>query len=242
MFRSSLILLGLLAVCHPSKSAPIKVSTGEFAPYSGIGLDKKGIATQIVVGAFESAQQRHELELEFLPWKRALEYTKAGRSDASYPYFKNPEREQEYYFSDALYTSIGQVYGNKSTQNDEEPRPYTLVCIPLGYALGSVNEIVNKYKLTLVRPNYLIQCFQLLYKERVEYVFANKAVAEYLVQEKLVPKPDKLYPLPFFKTLASHHLITAKSEKNKQIIKSFNRGLAKFKQTEQYKELTSKVN
>lgn len=238
MPRIKLILFSFLVACASSSAESIKVSTGEFAPYSGTGLDNKGIATQIVTGAFGLSQQRHKLEFEFLPWKRALEYTKAGRSDVSYPYFKNSEREQEYYFSEPLYTSIGQVYGNESTQDHVEPIPYSLVCIPLGYALGSVNEIVSKYKLTLVRPNYLVQCFQLLYKKRVEYVFANKAVAEYLVSEKLVPKPDRLYPLPFFKTHASHHLIAAKTEKNKLIIDSFNQGLAKFKLTEQYKALT----
>lgn len=242
MSRVKLVLLGLLVFSNPSKSESIKISTGEFAPYSGKGLDSKGIATQIVVGAFESSQQRHQLDFEFLPWKRALEYTKAGKSDVSYPYFKNADREQDYYFSEALYTSIGQVYGNASTKDHNEPVPYSLVCIPLGYALGSVNDIVNKYKLTLVRPNYLIQCFQLLYKQRVEYVFANKAVAEYLVEEKLVPKPDKLFPLPFFQTIASHHVIAAKNDKNKRIIESFNQGLAKFKQTEQYQKLTKSID
>ena len=220
----------------------IIVTSGDFPPYSGTRLKGQGIASEIVKGAFNLVPEIAGIEIEFLPWKRALLSVEQEHANASFPYFMNEERRQKFFFSEPLYSANGLVYGNSITKDDIEPRTESLVCLPLGFAMGSMSAVIDKYDLVLVRPNYLVQCFQLLYKQRVEYVFADKDVAEYIVKNKLQPSPEKLYPLPFFNTQSDLHLIVKKSEAGQLLLDQFNKGLKDFKQTKQYQDLMSKVH
>lgn len=218
------------------------ITSGEFPPYASQHLSDKGIASQIVIGAFKLSTTRMNVELQFLPWKRAMASLRNNDAAASYPYFMNAHRQQEFYFSEPLYASTGLVYGNELTKADATPRAESLVCLPLGFAMGAMADIIEKYNLVLVRPNYLVQCFQLLYKQRVDYVFADKDVAEFIVKYKLQPSPEKMYPLPFFNTHSNLHLMVKRSEQGRLILNSFNQGLQAFKQTQQYKNLLQKVH
>lgn len=231
------LLISFLLLSPQLSAVEIKASSGEFAPYSAKSLAEQGIATKIVTQAFALTKDKHQLSTEFLPWKRAIDHAEKGRVEVSYPYFKSAQRTEQFYFSDPLFNSVALVYGNERTQGHRQPVPQSLVCLPLGFAMGSMADIVEEFDLILVRPNYLIQCFQLLYKHRVDYVFADKAVAHYLVKQEIMPTPKALYPLPFFNTESSLHLITRKSPSNKALLEQFNQGLAKFKQTQAYQQL-----
>ena len=241
--RYTYIAAALLTVAiYKTSAESLTITSGEFPPYSGAHLKSQGIASQIVRGAFEQANSEHKLEIEFQPWKRAIASLNKGNAIASYPYFMNESRKQDFYFSEPLYAATALVYGNSSTKDDVEPKIDSLVCLPLGFAMGSMSAVIDKYDLVLVRPNYLVQCFQLLYKQRVEYVFADKDVAEYIVRNKLQPTSEKLYPLPFFNTQSDLHLIVKKSEAGQLLLDQFNKGLKDFKQTKQYQDLMSKVH
>ncbi len=241
MNKTICFLILLFAVNATAQENEILVSSGEFAPYSGKSLNEKGIATQIVLAAFKHSMPEHQLNIKFLPWKRSIDYVRREQVKVSYPYFKSEQRAKEFYFSEPLYISKGLAYGNAVTQTHKSPVPEGVVCLPPGFAIGSIAELVDEYKLTLVRPNYLVQCFQLLYKQRVDYVFSNKNVAEYLINNKLIPRPQKLFPLPFFQSESGLHLITAKTNKNKQLMEKFNEGLRELKMTKQYQEITKSI-
>ncbi len=237
------IFVIILCFCAtPLFANNVVITSGEFPPYASQHLSDKGIASQIVLGAFKLSTTRTNIELQFLPWKRAVASLRNNEAVASYPYFMNARRQQEFYFSEPLYASTGLVYGNELTKADMMPRAESLVCLPLGFAMGSMADIIEKYNLVLVRPNYLVQCFQLLYKHRVEYVFADKDVAEFIVKHKLQPSPVKMYPLPFFNTHSNLHLMVKRTEQGRLILNSFNQGLQAFKQTQQYKNLLQKVH
>lgn len=141
MLKPSLLLCLLVSPLLNAKQ--IKASSGEFAPYSSQALAQQGIATKIVTEAFKLTNIQHQVSTEYLPWKRAIDFAQKGLVDVSYPYFKNPQRSEHFYFSEPLFNSVALVYGNEQTQGHTEPAPQSLVCLPLGFAMGSMADIAD---------------------------------------------------------------------------------------------------
>ena len=94
-----------LSVIQPVKtSKPIKIVSGEWAPFTGENLANNGIATLIVSSVME--QLGYVPKYEFIPWPLAQSRAESSqRNDnirAIYPYIKTAEREKRFYFSEGI--------------------------------------------------------------------------------------------------------------------------------------------
>ncbi|OMH25576.1 ABC transporter substrate-binding protein [Motiliproteus sp. MSK22-1] len=99
------ILLFLIALMLPSLSQgeTIRIATGEFIPYCSSSSKHQGFASHVVSEAF--ARQGHEVEFDFLPWKRALVQTQNADYDATSWWSYSDERAKDHYYSDELLES-----------------------------------------------------------------------------------------------------------------------------------------
>lgn len=94
-----------LSFMQPLKtSKPIKIVSGEWAPFTGENLANNGIATLIVSSVLE--QMGYAPQYEFIPWPLAQSRAETSqRNDhirAIYPYVKTAEREKRFYFSEGI--------------------------------------------------------------------------------------------------------------------------------------------
>ena len=77
-FAVSILACGLSS---PGLAADVvvRVSTLDWPPYTGKGLPLGGATTEVVRAAFEKAG--HQIEVEYRPWKRAIDMAKRGTDE-----------------------------------------------------------------------------------------------------------------------------------------------------------------
>jgi polar amino acid transport system substrate-binding protein len=97
--RRALAALGLLALCgarHRAAAAapPLRLLTGQYPPYEyEEDGQARGMVVEIVREAFRRAGR--PVQVEVMPWARALQETQAGRADGLFAAVKTPERERQ---------------------------------------------------------------------------------------------------------------------------------------------------
>lgn len=96
----NLIVCIFLLLSIEVQSETFSIATGEFAPYCSSTAKYKGFANHVVSKAF--ARQGHQVEFDFLPWKRAYLQSKNGDYDASSWWSYNEERAGDFLYSDEL--------------------------------------------------------------------------------------------------------------------------------------------
>lgn len=98
----AVIYFSMLVPANTTK--PIKLVTGEWAPYSGEHIADKGISTAIVTQVFELIG--YSPQYLFEPWQigqaRVALSQKNDGVRGIFPYMKTPSREAEFYFSDSI--------------------------------------------------------------------------------------------------------------------------------------------
>jgi len=159
----------------------IRLVTGNnYYPFTGEKLPEDGMLTEVVVEAFEKMGKK--VELEFWSWKHGYEATKEGRFTATFPYFKDKEREQHFYYSNnPLYTLLiwGFVQKDSSIQYQKpEDLAGLTVCNPEGYTNSYIQDFLDSGILTLKRPEDMIACFKLLNQGDVDIVSTNEVEAK----------------------------------------------------------------
>lgn len=82
-----------LALCQEVKAEQrtITLATLDWPPYTGSDLPKLGATTEVVRQAFKAAGM--EIDLRFLPWKRAIAQADAGAAAAYYPGYHCEHKE-----------------------------------------------------------------------------------------------------------------------------------------------------
>ena len=110
-----------LSVIQPVKtSKPIKIVSGEWAPFTGENLANNGIATLIVSSVLE--QMGYVPSYEFIPWPLAQSRAESSqRNDnirAIYPYIKTTEREKRFYFSEGIVNIAFGIFYNPENNPD----------------------------------------------------------------------------------------------------------------------------
>ncbi|MCJ7433476.1 MAG: transporter substrate-binding domain-containing protein [Anaerolineales bacterium] len=109
-----LTLLALVVACQPAAPLPptetpvpkptatpmnsIRLTSGEWPPFTSENLPHFGLASRIVTEAF--ALKGITVEYGYFPWARSLKLAQDGEWDGSLVWHKSPEREQDFYFSD----------------------------------------------------------------------------------------------------------------------------------------------
>ncbi|MGC0155855.1 hypothetical protein ACPRNU_25655, partial [Chromobacterium vaccinii] len=83
-----------------SHANEILIMTGEFPPFSSESMQNGGIATEIIKAA--CGVENIPINIKYLPFARAELLVRTGKAFAVYPYQKNAERKEVFYFSHAL--------------------------------------------------------------------------------------------------------------------------------------------
>lgn len=99
-----LILCATLAVLIGAgaiSANPLRIATGDYAPFTDQGMPDGGTVNRLVSAAATAAG--YDAEFQYLPWKRALEMTRSARFEATSFWFYSAERETDFIHVGPIY-------------------------------------------------------------------------------------------------------------------------------------------
>jgi polar amino acid transport system substrate-binding protein len=243
MIKQFLILVFVLSVSFSARSEEIiRLTTGEWTPYLSKNLKHYGLVSHIVTEAF--ALEGVKVEYIFRPWKRAYKEASIGKYDGSVIWTRNPEREQEFYYSDVVIEGQSVFFHMKSYPFDwksSEDLAGEQVGGTLGYKYALLEDLEKKGKIEINRVATDEQNFRMLLLKRI-HIFQQDREAGYdLLQEHF--KPEEIqqithHPKPIIND-AYHLILSKKNKNNAHLLYLFNKGLKRLKENGKHNQYIS---
>ncbi|MCK6263598.1 transporter substrate-binding domain-containing protein [Vibrio sp. ZSDE26] len=214
----------------------VTLASGEWYPYQSQSLRQGGYVSHIVSEAFRL--EGYEVSVLYYPWARGFDKVKLGDIDGSFSYSKTDDREKYVLYSDIILSlpiSVFHLKGNEiEWENIDDLGNYELGGV-LGYDYG-VSDLEKERVLTINRIQNQMGNYQKLLTGRLDVLFEYPHVAEFFI-EKLQAKDQIVMHSKQFKVLSYSLIISKKSKRSKELIKAFNQGLRKLRETGMYEEI-----
>ncbi len=227
----------------------IKLGNGEYPPYTSQGFKEYGYWSKLVSDAFK--EEGITVEYGFFPWKRALESAKAGAIDGVIGFSKTSERELSFIYPES---SLGDgrvvFYHNKDLKfawKDVKELEKFSIGGMRGYATYEEMIALNKEgsKLNLLEATDEQQVFKLVLARRVDLFPAVEEVGNYILLKHFTQgerdrityhqKPWKVKPIYVI-------FPKAKQAQSHRLLKLFEAGLKKLKDSGKYQVLQKEFN
>ena len=220
-------VLTLLPLCMAAQAANrnLDIAATEWPPFYGNELENNGFMSEIIREAFNRVD--YDVNVNFLPWKRALDGSKAGRYDGLYTVYYRKEREEWFVFSDPLPANVWGFYKRKdsniSFEKFEDLQPYTIgvvrgYVVPPGFDEANLKTVLAKDDAENLRK---------LHKGRLDLVLTDKIVAKYIINTEI---PDAVTTLEWLDKPVSSEVqflvFSKKVSDHEKILADFNIGLA----------------
>jgi len=208
----------------------LNIVADNYPPYYGKELRDGGVLTEIVVEALKRAG--YDVEIKFVPWKRALEGTKLGKHDGLYSVYYRKEREEWFVYSDPIppANEIG-FYKHKnkdiSFKTIEDLKPYT-IGVTRGYALPPGFDQAS-LKISWVKDDEV--SLRKLHKGRVDLALVDKILGTFIMDTKIPEAvPDLVWLDPPVHVEFQHLVFSKKAGNFAMKLADFNRGLAEIEE------------
>lgn len=226
-------------VVSNSQAQTLKVSTGEWAPLISSEAANDGPVSQVVKEAF--ALSGIPVELNYHPWKRAMEEVRLKRADAGFAWRKTEERAREFLFSEEIYEGVNVFFHLKSVpfhwQKIEDLDAYRLGGA-LGYAYSQAFDDAEKAgTFEVFRVNDETSLVGLLLTRRIDVFPANREVIRHLIKQQHPNQLNQIvfHPLPL--TRKPLHLIAMPTDAGRELIKQFNLGLNRLQISGRFQQI-----
>jgi len=216
----------------------VQMGVAEWAPLISNDYKYNGVVTRIVTESF--ALEGIRVINKWAPWKRAYHNVETGIYDLSPGWTKTPEREKEVNFSDPIFETYQVFFHLKSFpfqwQSFKDLKGIRIGAC-LGYYYGEDFKVAEKNG--LIKVEYVPrdkQNIMKLLKDRIQIFPLNILTGYDLIQKnttqeefsKIVHHPKKLAPP------SSAHVVFTKNERNVRMMRLFNKGLKRLKETGKY--------
>ncbi len=227
-----LISLNSVQLTQASVNISLPLVTGEWAPYTGATLYKKGVFSEIVTAAFKEVGI--DTRYQFYPWKRAELNLKQGTAFAAIPYIKTPERSALYYFSDPITTAKFAIFYRKEDfpAGLQYQRFNELSRYKMGGVLGYWYEKpFADAKLNIEYFSSDEQLFVMLYNRRVQLA-ASAELVGWAAIKKRYPHYEYLFGISTepLKEDDLHLMVSKTYPQAPFFLQQFNLGLAKLRE------------
>ncbi len=234
-----MVLATSVFAAESSSQAPavkqIKLATLEWPPYVGKKLKQQGYVHEVVVTALERVG--YEVQIQYVPWPRALREVSLGEVDAIFPTYYTPERSRQLAFSEPFAGGPVGLYKRRDTPAtypvDPRSNPVAALRGVREYSVGVVRGYANP--LALENVDFLTQeaakndlvNLRRLYHKRVDLIVIDKFVADYLLETSLKEyRPELEFMQPPLEIKYFYLAFSLKDPNHQAKLKAFNRGLA----------------
>lgn len=229
--------IGLL-IAATSRAETIRITNGEWPPFTSERLAHGGPLSRIVAEAF--ALEGVTVEYGYFPWKRSYEYAKSGRWDGSIGWEPNPRHLRDFVMSKPVILVDKALYHRKSTPfdwNDIDDLAPWRVGATAGYSYGEQwDQALRSGRLKVEEVALDEQNFKKLLMNRIDVVAMETAVADHLLRTRLSPEEASLvsrHP----RSLAQMSIclsLSRRLEQSPRLLERFNRGLQRLKDSGRY--------
>lgn len=227
-----LLTVFLSALSAGAETTPLKLVTGsDYAPYVDDGLPGGGPVTQLVQQAFAAVGVDADISVE--PWRRGYEGLLAHRFDATFPYIRTEQRQRETLFSDpiiAVRQHLVVAIGNEKPAMATGWMKGRRVCAAVGYGLPPwLDLLIHQGDVLRVTPTQQRSCLSMIVAGRADFMVEDDRIAT--ARRATAGEREKLATVPGpAASLSTLHLIVARDHPHaRQILDSFNRGLARLR-------------
>lgn len=216
----------------------ITLATLNWQPFYGEDLPENGFFAALSREAFKRAG--YEMELEFMPWKRALEMAKKGKYDGLLGAYFNEDREKEFFYTDSIARNEESFFQKKGKnikyENIDELKQYKV-----GGLRGSAPvKALQEKGMTLEEVPDDILNIKKLVGDRIDLIIAGKQQLFYNLNnmadlQKFVGKIEAVEPP--FKSYDLYCPISKKRSDGTNIVTKFNKALQEMREDGSYDEI-----
>ncbi len=241
-FIGKIMVLVLLSGIAPCAFAEEKVvlTNGEWPPYMSENLAHYGVVSLVVSEAF--ALEGVVVEYRFFPWKRSFSLARKGKFNGSVVWWKTPEREKNFIYSDPVLDVQYVFFHLKSAPFDwktVEDLKGMEIGATKGYNYGDLFQNAEKNgEIRVQRVPKDELNFKKLLKGKIRLFPVDVEVGYTMLQNTYPPETVALithHPTPIRSD--PHHLILSnKIDRNKALVQLFNRGLKRLKESGKFDE------
>ena len=246
-------ILGCFIAIHLLFSVPdgvaddkvVRLTNGEWPPYTSQSLENYGPLSQIIQEAF--ALEGYRVIFGFYPWKRSFELAKEGDWDGTAPWQITKAWEKEFYISDPVVDSAVFFYHRTDDQFDwrnlQDLKGMT-IGTTFGYAYSPTFRSESKtIDLNLVDSYSDLINLRLLQNRRIDLHPIDYRVAQFLIRKYFSQEHAKLFtyhqkPLGIQPLFVLFHKQKPGNAKRRM---AFNRGLKKLKKSGRYQQIISRI-
>jgi polar amino acid transport system substrate-binding protein len=218
----------------------VRITNGEWPPFTSEKLPHQGPLSRIVAAAF--ALEGVTVEYGFFPWKRAYDYAKTGKWDASVGWAPSAEHLQDFYMSTPVILVDKALFHLKSTPFDWktiDDLSQWRVGGTSGYSYGVEWDQALKFgRLKVEEVNLDEQNIRKLLLKRIDVAAMEVEVANHLIETLLTPAEAALithHPRLIMQTSICV-AFSRQEERSPALLARFNRGLHRLKDSGRYDE------
>lgn len=248
--KAKTILLGILMLLISEVDGfgeqGIRLTSGEWPPYTSEKLPGYGMLSQLVTEAFALGGISVDYTF-FDSWKRSYILARQGSFDGSLTWARIPQREKDFHFSDPIAAHENVLFHMKSLSFDwqdfSDLKPFRVSVTSFYFYGDAFDSAVKKGDFTPFVVYRDIANFHNLFQGRTDLFPMDKKVGYYLLrsafgreQQHMVTHHPKSMGQP------STCLVISKEiprERSAMLIRVFNRGLARLKTNGRYLEILS---
>lgn len=236
-------VLLLMVGAASAETKPLQLVTGpDYKPFTDLDLPQGGMDSEIVVAAFAASAVK--TVLTFQPWQRGFHDTLTLIYDATFPYSRTAEREQDFLYSDSFYELVNRPFvlaGAAWQATQIKDLAGRTMCSPDGYAvIGPVEDLIADGSLRVERPKNMTQCFAMLKLGRVDFVYSideqTYAIVLSLFGDVAAVKSLEVE----FSHVTNSLIVSRQHPHGAEIIAAFNQGLRTLRQNGRYQEIVTR--
>lgn len=220
-----LVMIVSLAITEKgwTQEKSITLATMNFEPLYGESLPEGGVFTALTREAFRRVGYR--IDVQFMPWKRAIETTKRGDYDGVMGAVLNSERAPFFVATEAIVP-----YETVLFSRSEEIITYTDLSELQSYKIGTVRgisaeNILKAANLTFESVGEYEQNLKKLMAKRIDLIAGNNFVIPDLLKKYPEFEGKVRAVSPPLQTRPLRIIVPKKNSHHTAIIADFNRGL-----------------
>ncbi len=236
------IFLSGLAAINGQAQTVVTISSGEYPPWTGVTLRQGGFVNHLITEAFK--RQGYQVKFSYFPWKRTYESAKKGQFAATSYWYKSPEREQHFYYSEPV-NSEKLVFFHLKVKPIPDWKSFDdLKDFQIGATRGFTYteefwQAANSKRINVQIVTSELQNLRKLIKGRIDLFPTTLFTGYNMIANEF---DSSLAPLFTFhpKVIAEtqgHLLFSKKHPQAKEFAEAFNRGLAQLKEEGLYRKL-----
>jgi len=231
-------MIGFVSLSNGVAGETIRLSTGEWNPYTGEDFKYFGVTCRVIIEAF--ALEGVKAEIEFLPWGRSMAVTVEGDRDGTFPWLYKSERAEELYLSDEIMMTRYVFYHLKSYKFDWKTVK-DLEGIDIGATVewfyGDEFEKAEKTGKISVERAYSNEInFKKLFGNRIKLFPLEPDGGNAILNKEFTAEERKrlTYHPRSFEAKPLYLMLSKKDKKNERLIKLFNKGLKRLRESGKY--------